>query len=117
MAYLLDQLSPESLVQFSSSLVGLPREEIRQAKAQYIRAAISDYRAMFRIPRSYDWAGHVIGDLLLHIAFLLMPCFWPIFGTIGIVQLIQRRQCKKLIRDAIRLWEHDLEGEQFDSLT
>ncbi len=98
----LDFLSPEKLQLFVAGLSGLAPDEVRKAKALYIRNAISEYRAM---KDSYAGFGQAQGRMSI------IPLFWPIIGAQKRMMAAQLNLHRERIRNAIDVWQADLQGE------
>lgn len=97
-------LSPEKLQLFVAGLSGLAPEEVRKAKALYIRNAISEYQAM---KASVEGFGQAQGCMSV------IPIFWPMVGAQKRMMAAQLQLAKDRIRNAVDVWHDDLAGERF----
>jgi len=99
-------LDPASLTAFAASMATLPREEMRKAKALYIRNTIVD----FELSRS-------TGKTMLIVMGAL--CIIPIFLVVSIPGYIAYKKGldagRQKIRNAIEVWREEL-GAEADAL-
>ena len=100
-----DPLSAEKLQLFVAGLSGLPPDEVRKAKTLYIRNAIAEYNALQESIRAFG---------CVQIFFVIIPIFWPILYAQRRMMRAQQRLFQERIRNALLVWEDDLEGEDFD---
>jgi len=100
-----DSLSPEKLQLFIAGLSGLPAQEVRKAKALYLRNAISEYRALKETHAGFG---------CVQLFFAIIPIFWPMLYAQRRGMTAQRNLLRERIRNALDVWKDDLAGEHFE---
>ena len=100
-----DFLSAERMQLFVAGLSGLAPEEVRKAKALYLRNAISEYRAMDEQFRAFG---------CIQLFFALIPIFWPFLYAQWRSIRAQRRLMRDRIENALEVWRDDLDRRDFD---
>jgi hypothetical protein len=98
-------LSPQGMMAFTSTLAGLPPDEVRKAKRLYLLDALTAFEA-----RQRSYAAFAVLQLL----FAVIPCFWPILLVQVLMINSSRNASRQMIANALEVWRDDLEYEYED---
>lgn len=99
-------LSPASMSSFIASLHGMASNEVLKAKELYIMNAISDYKTA---------RTQFNNGLVLQIIFFIIPLFWPFLIVTIRNSLLDLKNMKNQISNAIEIWGSDM-GEKKEEL-
>src|SRR5579884_1608917 len=98
-------LSPQGMMAFTSTLAGLPPDEVRKAKQLYLLDALTAYEA-----RQRSYAAFAVLQLL----FAVIPCFWPVLLVQVLMINSSRNASRQMIANALEVWRDDLGWEEYE---